>query len=282
MNAIAPPKPPPPKPAPAAAASLIGSAPKKKFAVSSGNQVAAQAIGIYGTGGIGKTKLAWLMQEVGIKPLIVDVENGSKFLNCNRVGGSENPITTWQELRDVLHDTELLDPYGAVIVDSLTKAEELATQHTLRTVPVDNQGKLANNIEDYGFGKGYVHVHETFLNILGDLDAIVRMGKHVVVICHDFKANVPNPAGVDWIRWEPRLQETAKGPTRSRVFEWCDHFLFIGYDVSVSKEGKAKGGNTRAIYPVEMPDRKAKSRCLSDSIVYEDGSPELWKLLFGV
>lgn len=244
---------------------------------------AAQKIGLYGTGGIGKTKLASLIKEVGLRPVVIDVEAGSKFLDVERVPNIEKgeAIETWQELRDVLHDTELLAPFDVVIVDSLTKAEELAMQHTLRTVPVDNNGTRATTVEDYGFGKGYVHVHETFLNILGDLDAIARTGKHVIIICHDFKANVPNPAGVDWIRWEPRLQETAKGPTRSRVFEWCDHFLFIGYDVSVSKEGKAKGGGSRAIYPVELPDRKAKSRCLTDQIVYEDGSSELWRLLFG-
>lgn len=244
--------------------------------MSKGRDIAAQRVGLFGTGGIGKTKLATLLSDVGIRPLLIDVENGSKFLDAERVGD----ITTWQELRDVLHDDALIAPYGAVIIDSLTKAEELATEHTLRTVPVDSNGTLAADVESYGFGKGYVHVHNTFLNILGDLDAIVRAGKHVIVICHDCKAPVPNPGGVDWIRYEHRLSETPKGPTRSRVFEWCDHFLFIGYDVAVSKEGKGKGSGTRAIYPTEMPTHKAKSRDIADTIVYDDGSSELWKVLF--
>jgi glycerophosphoryl diester phosphodiesterase len=104
----------------------------------------------------------------------------------------------------------------------------------------------------------------------------------VIVICHDCKAAVPNPNGIDWIRYEPRLQETAKGPTRSRVFEWCDHFLFIGYDVNVNKDGKGSGSGTRAMYPAELPTHKAKSRDIASTIVYRDGEPELWKLLFGV
>jgi hypothetical protein len=246
--------------------------------VSSGRDVNAQRIGIYGTGGIGKTKLASLLKQVGIRPLVIDVENGSKFLDVERIGD----IGTYEELRGVLHDEQLIAPYGAVVIDSLTKVEELATEHTLRTVPADNQGTMVDNVEGYGFGKGYVHVHETFLKVLGDLDAIVRAGKHVIVICHDCKAAVPNPNGIDWIRYEPRLQETAKGPTRSRVFEWCDHFLFIGYDVNVNKDGKGSGYGTRAIYPAELPTHKAKSRDIANTIVYQDGEPELWKLLFGV
>jgi hypothetical protein len=274
---VAPPKPPPPKPSPPPIGkSPIGSAPSRKFSVSNGRAITAQRIGLYGTGGIGKTKLASLLKEVGIRPLVIDVENGSKFLDVERVGD----INTYQELRDVLHDEQLIAPYGAVIIDSLTKVEELSTDHTLRTVTADSQGTMVDNVEGYGFGKGYVHVHETFLKVLGDLDAIVRSGKHVIVICHDFKASVPNPSGNDWIRWEPRLQETPKGPTRSRVFEWCDHFLFIGYDVSVNKDGKGSGFGTRAIYPTELPTHKAKSRDIADTIVYRDGDPELWKLLF--
>jgi len=270
-----PPKPPPPKPAPPGARA-IGSSPSRKFTVSNGRAVDAQRVGIFGTGGIGKTELASLVKDAGIRPLVIDVENGSKFLDIERVGD----IQTWQELRDILHDEQLLAPYGAVIIDSMTKAEELATEHTLRTVPADGNGTMVDNIEGYGFGKGYVHVHETFLKVLGDLDAIIRSGKHVIVICHDCKASVPNPSGVDWIRYEPRLQETPKGPTRSRVFEWCDHFLFIGYDVSVSKDGKGKGSGSRAIYPAEMPTLKAKSRDIAETIVYDKGSSELWKVLF--
>lgn len=205
----------------------------------------------------------------------MDVENGSRFLNVTRVGD----ILTWEELRGVLHDESMLAPYGAVVIDSFTKAEELAIAHTLATVPTEG-GEFVDKIEGYGYGKGYVHTYETFLKILGDLDSIVRRGKHVIVICHDFKASVPNPYGEDWIRFEHRMQETPKAPLRSRVFEWCDHFFYVGYDVSVTKDGKGKGAGTRTIYPSEMPTHKAKSRDVANPIVYRDGEPDLWKVLF--
>lgn len=243
--------------------------------MSSGLQNAAQKVVLYGPGGIGKTKLASLLAELGIEPLIVDVETGSGHLNVQRIAG----IETWQELRDVLHDESLSSQFGAIVVDSFTKAEELGIRHTLATVPTES-GKYVESIEGYGYGKGFTHNYETFLHLLGDLDAIQRRGKHVIAICHDCTANVPNPYGEDWMRYEPRLQNSPKASIRHRVREWCDHLLYIGYDVAVNKDGKGVGGGTRTIYPAELPTHMAKSRCLADTIAYQDGNPELWKKLF--
>jgi hypothetical protein len=65
------------------------------------------------------------------------------------------------------------------------------------------------------------------------------------------------------------------------VKEWADHLIFVGFDVHVTDEGKGQGAGTRTIYPVERPTHMAKSRSLSDPIVYERGSAELWQKLFG-
>ena len=100
-------------------------------------------------------------------------------------------------------------------------------------------------------------------------------------IAHSTTANVPNPSGEDFIRWEPRLQAPASGKNsiRNRVIEWCDHTMFIGYDMFV-EDGKAAGGGSRAIYPTERPTHLAKSRSLADPIIYDRGTFELWTKLF--
>lgn len=188
-------------------------------------------------------------------------------------------IESWSELRDILHDDRLLAPFQAIVVDSLTKAEEFSVKHTLETIPLEGGG-FTDHIEGYGYGKGYSNNYSTFLNLLGDLDSIHRRGKNVIAICHDCTANVPNPYGEDWIRYEPRLQNSPKASIRHRVSEWCDHLLFVGYDVAVNKDGKGKGAGTRTIYPTEMPTHMAKSRSLSQTVVYRKGEPDLWKVLF--
>jgi hypothetical protein len=185
----------------------------------------------------------------------------------------------------MLQDIPYLQKYGLIAVDSFTKAEEMAVEWTLSNVSrrdKNNNVHWETSIEGYPFGSGYMHVYETFLQLLCDLDAVARAGIHVAFVCHDCTTNVPNPAGMDWIRWEPRLLSppSGKGSIRSRVREWCDHLLFIGYDTKVGENGKAEGIGTRAIYPAERPTHLAKSRLLADPIIYTDGDPAVWKKLF--
>lgn len=240
----------------------------------SGIVQAPQKVGVYGPGGIGKTKLSSLLAKVGVRPLLIDLEGGSHALDVERL----SEVTTWDDLRAAVQDKSLLDPYGAVVIDSATKAEEMCMSWVLANVK-DQAGNRVERVEDYGYGKGYSHIYETFLALLGDLDAVARSGKHVVVICHDCTANVPNPAGEDWIQYQPRLQNPPKGSVRHRLKEWCDHLLFVGYDVMTNKDGKGIGSGTRTIYPTEMPTHWAKSRRLSQAIPYSDGSAELWNQL---
>lgn len=250
----------------------------KSFTVTSGVSSKHQRTVVYGPGGVGKSELCANLKQVGIRPLILDIGNGTSFLDVDRVTG----LDSWADLRAALHDASLWTGFDAVVIDDLTKAEELAVAWTCENVPHE-KGHYVTSIEGYGFGKGMTHVFETFLQLLGDLDAHIRAGRQVVCIAHECTSNVPNPSGEDWIRYEPRLQSPASGKSsiRHRIKEWCDHLIFIGYDMFVNKDGKAQGSGTRTIYPVELPTHVAKSRCLSASIPYPHGSADLWKQLFG-
>lgn len=180
----------------------------------------------------------------------------------------------------MLHNRNMLKDYDTIVIDSFTRLEELASDYAVRTIKHE-KGHYVDSIEGYGFGKGYTHVYECFLLVLGDLDAIFRQGKWVIATMHECTANVPNPTGEDWIRYEPRLQSPTSGKAsiRHKVKEWCGHLLFVGYDASVSKDGKATGSGTRTIYPAEMPTHWAKSRTLSYPIPYYRYDAELWRQL---
>lgn len=227
---------------------------------------------LYGPGGIGKTSLATvapgpvaffdldeslprLQSQIETKPLIVEVKD-------------------WFQMREALAAPGW-DQVKTIVIDSLTKAEELCVANTLHDVPHE-KGHRVSRLEDYGFGKGYTHVFDQFLPLLNDLDVHCRAGRNVILICHDCTTNVPNPSGDDWLRYEPRLQSPSSGKAsiRLRVREWADHVLFVGYDVSVDKDGKGKGSGTRTIYPAELPHCMAKSRTTQDPIAVT-GS-EVW------
>jgi hypothetical protein len=247
-------------------------------------QSSGHRIVLYGPGGIGKTTLACTAPS----PIaFFDLDDSLAVLRAqlphdlqkhlNRVGG----IHGWQDIRDTLHATGW-DEIRTIVIDSATRAEELAVAHTLATVPHEKKDVVIRRIEDYGFGKGYQHVYDTFLTLLGDLDQHTRAGRHVILICHDCTNTVPNPGGEDWLRYEPRLQSPSSGKAsiRLRVREWADHMLFVGYDLDV-QNGKGKGSGTRTIYPTELPHCMAKSRTLCDTLTLGKFDTTLWNHLLG-
>ncbi len=265
----------PPPPAPKAPPPNGQPVAKRNFSVSSGVQASFQRIVIYGPGGIGKSELAANLKLVGINPLFLDIGESTAFLDVQRIGAG----ATWGEMRDILHDETLWRGFGAVVIDDLTKAEELATYWTLANVKHE-KGHEVKSIESYGWGKGFAHLYETFLLLLGDLDAHIRAGRQVICIAHDCVEKVPNPDGEDFSQYQPRLQNKNNGNIRARVREWADHLLRISYDVHVAEGGKGTGAGTRAIYCTEVPSHWAKTRSLDDTITYDRGSADLWKKLF--
>lgn len=223
---------------------------------------------VYGPGGIGKTTLA--SQAPGPVAFIDSDESLPRL----RIDTQVVTVNDWQGLRAALQ-ADGWDGIKTIVLDSITRIEEWCVAHTLATVPHE-KGHKVSKVEDYGYGKGYQFVFDTFLPLLSDLDRHCRSGRNVILIAHDCCANVPNPAGEDWLRYEPRLQSptSGKASVRLRVREWADHVLFLGYDV-IAKDGKGRGSGTRTLWPAELPHCMAKSRTTQTPIAV-DGSADVW------
>lgn len=256
--------PPPPSAAPTQAKGTVSFA---KPRAASG-----QRIVLYGPGGIGKTSLAL---EAPGPVAFFDLDDSLSVLPAG-VDAQIVQVGGWMDIRDALNASGW-DAIKTIVIDSVTKAEEMALAHMLATLKTE-KGRQANSVEDYGYGKGYSHLFETFLPLLADLEAHTRAGRNVVMICHDCATTCPNPMGEDWLRYEPRLQNpnSGKASIRLRVREWADHMLFYGYDVAV-KDGKGQGSGTRTLYPVELPHCMAKSRTLRVPLPVDQPEPTLWE-----
>lgn len=230
---------------------------------------AGHRVVLYGPGGIGKTTLA---ASAPGPVVFFDLDDSLSRL---KISGAKivSAIESWDALRKALQG-DGWEGIKTIVIDSTTKAEEMAVAETLRTITADG-GKHVANVEGYGYGKGYGFVYDVFLPLLSDLDRHCRAGRNVILICHDCTTTVPNPAGEDWLRYEPRLQSppSGKASIRLRVREWADHVLFIGYDVSVDKNRKGTGSGTRTLYPCELPHCMAKSRACQNSMVL---SGDVW------
>lgn len=280
---------PPSRAAPAAKAATAPAKPRARVGIGEIPTGQGQRIGLFGPGGIGKTTMAAMLAVADERPAACfDLDDslpiiGPALAAAGYPGKLQvvNGIETWQQIRDALQAAGW-DDVGTIVIDSATRAEELAVAHTLATVK-NERDQFVQRIEAYGYGKGYQYVYETFLTLLGDLDAHVRAGRNVVLIMHDCTTTVPNPKGDDWLRYEPRLQSpnSGKASIRLRVREWLDHLLFLGYDVE-AKDGIGENKqSSRTIYPTEQPHCMAKSRILRDTAQLVEFDTAVWNALLG-
>lgn len=272
-SATTKPKVQPPAPPPAAQAR------RTNFEVQKGKTRQARRIVLYGPGGVGKSTLAANLSKVGIKPLFLDLAHGTEDLDTDRVA-----IDTFSDVRDALASDDLWKSYSAVVLDTASDCQEAVSQWVIQNVPHEKPNKAIRSIEDYGFGKGYRHIYEASVKLLGDLDRHVRQGRHVVVIAHECISTVPNPDGEDFLRYEPRLQagKSGEASVRHRLKEWCDDMFFINFDQHVGDDGKVVGSGTRTIYGNAMPTHWAKSRKVPEPVRFDSAEDAtLWEKLFG-
>lgn len=236
---------------------------------------------LYGPGGVGKSTLACMME--GETAFVDADESLEKLKRQLTAQGIKIPkkvkATNWTTLRAQLQSPGW-DKVRNIVLDTWAPIELWCLQNTLANVKKDG-GSQAASVEDYGYGKGYRHLYDTFLRILGDLDAHVRAGRNVIIVAHDETCKIPNPAGQDFLRWEPKMQHTEKASIRYRMKEWADHVLFLCYDTDVMKVagdgdgrkiGKAKGQGTRSLYTAEQPHFMAKSRTTCEKFDVELGA----------
>jgi len=269
--AQAPSAPPPPSKAPPPPST--NQKPSKVFTSSKGIIKRCKRIAIYGSGGIGKTELANMLPDAKF----IDTDEGTHYReNIDRVDGVE----TWQDLLDALRQEDLWKDAKSIVIDSATRAEILAVAHTIKTIKGPGD-KFVDNIEGYGYGKGYQYVYDTFLHLFAALDRHVMQGRNVCLVCHDCQDSVDNPTGDNWKQYQPRLQSpsSGKGSVRLMLREWLDYLFFIKYDIAGAKDGKVKGAGTRTIYGAEMPDFWAKSRPAINPVPYIEGDDKLWKTI---
>jgi len=269
-----------PKPPPTTTAAKTP--PAKSFSVSSGKTSEFERIGIYGPGGAGKTTLASMLTLVKIKTLFIDLDNGSNNIDLlGRINAGDKPgqISNWSDLIDCLR-SDIIADYDAIVIDSLTVAEEWAEEWTLANVPkIDKYGKESRckNLKAYGWAEGDSHLFDTFLKFF---QALERIDKHVILICHCTDEKVPNPAGEDYLSYMPRLPKSKQGDIRSKFRDWVDHLLFLNLERSVDENGKADDAVARVIYPQLLPHAWAKSRTLRKTITFREGIPDLWQQIF--
>lgn len=221
---------------------------------------------LYGQSGLGKTTLLAQVPN----NVFIPVDDGARRIKnplTDSPVSAITPVESWDDLRDAVRQSITLIPKGGMLtIDTLTRVQPWGEAWVVANVPVDKGGR-ATNIEAYGWGKGFRHVLDQIRLLLTDLDAVIRSGRHVCLICQVDQEIVPNAAGADYYQEVPKLIQNKQAPIRTEVCEWADHVFRIGFlDGEVTKEsdkaraGKVTGTCERAIFTGGARHFVAKSR----------------------
>ena len=218
-------------------------------------------VGIYGTEGVGKTTFA--SQFPGV--VFIDTEGSTRHMDVARFDAPESLKDVLEQLNYVVgHSSEI----GTVVIDTVDWLEKFIFRAVC-------EEKKIQNIEDMGYGKGYVFAKQKMQGILELLDVITKLGVHVVLICHSMirKFELPDEMG-SYDRYMLKLNEKNIAPL---VKEWVDLLLFVNYrtDIVTDADGKTKkgkGGQKRIMYANHSACWDAKNRFgLPDEMPFEYG-----------
>ena len=257
---------------------------------------AGEIVGLTGRSGIGKTTLITLLSKhVKGRVVVLGLDDGGRLIRSAVTGDAllhVPGVETFQDVRDFLQG-DLLVKGDVIVIDTITKLEELSLPFIFSTIKGD-KGVTVDNIEAYGFGKGYRHLLDTIRLVLADLDSLVRRGVDVVLLAQTANAKVATAEGLDFLQEGPKLWHSNQYSSRLEVCEWADHVLRIAYhDTTViasgpafgqaPTKGKIVGGDTRAVYSTGEAWFVAKSRTMTDPIVsFEDTKDDtIWTLIYG-
>ena len=249
----------------------------------------------YADSGMGKTTLASMLP----KPVFAGLDDGGRKI-VHPVTGEELKyipgIETFDDFRMAIQQQDLFDDYKTLVVDTGNILEGWALTWTLENVlGGENNSKRMNNIEQYGWGKGYRHLYDTMRLPLADFDALIRRGKNVCILCQMNQISIANAGGEDYLCDVPKLQPKhgATPAIWGLWCEWADHVLKISNegviaakDSEKAKVAKATSTGNRIIH-VHAPEvhYKAKSRTIPyrfPVVSFDNPADDsIWQFLFG-
>ena len=207
---------------------------------------------IHGSPGIGKTCFG----AAAPNPIFIRAEDGMGTLTCDAFPVAE----TYQDVVDAL-GALFSDPkhgYQTVVVDSLSALEPLIWKR----VAADNNKQ---NIEDCGYGKGYVLALDYWTQFLAGIIALRDQHNIMpILIAHSEVTRYDSPTSEPFDRYLIRLHKRAF----ALMYERADIIGFANWQTMIvkddvgfnKKQARGIGTGERLLHLVEKPAYIAKNR----------------------
>jgi len=181
-------------------------------------------ITLHGKGGSGKSTFAASLH----KPIFLPAEEGLGTLQVPAFPRPESFVdvmNTIGELAGEEHD------YRSFVVDTIDHVEPLIWDH----VCVERSGKTQfQNIEDFGYGKGYTFADPCWIQFFTALDELRRKGMTVCILSHNEVKTISDPVLSPYDTVQPKLHKRAN----ALLYEWSDVVGYLAVKrASVEKEG---------------------------------------------
>lgn len=218
--------------------------------VTTGKKIGAQIHTIQGINGVGKTTWAASFP----KPIILDLEDGSKHLDVTRLTSDKFP--TLAAVQDTLK--ELISSnheYQTVVIDSVESLEGLIFD------AVCTEGKVASiELYEQGYGKGYTRSREMMRELFGQFKLLQAKSITVILVAHTQVKTVTDPLKNETY---DRVIMRANDKMASLIRDLSDNVFFATYKVFTTKEkGKTKAfsDDNRIMYTSWRAGHDAKNR----------------------
>lgn len=224
---------------------------------------------IYGPPGIGKTTLSSEFPN----PVFLQVEDGTPGdVELTSFG----KLNTWDQVIEAMLALSNEDHgYQTVVIDSVTELQKLVFAETCKRG--DDKGNAKANIEDFGYGKGYVYAKRVWDEFIDGLNYLrTEKGMCVILIAHSMVSRFDDPETVSYDRYEIDLHKHSVGAIEREM----DAIILLKQPVTVKTEdggfnkerARADGGGAILMHTVGKPAFTAKNRYgIPASIRYDKG-----------
>jgi hypothetical protein len=221
--------------------------------VTRGKKKRPRRLMLYGMHCVGKSTFASRAPD----PIFLDMEDGLDEIDCASFPLIKNYLDVLQALTELYRESH---DYKTIVIDSLDWLERVIWEAVCK-----DQGQ--DNIEGFGFGKGYGIALGYWRRIIAGLD-LLRYEKKMstILIAHSKIEHFESPETESYDRYVPRLHKSATG----LITEWCDEVFFATYKIFARKvkEGfgrertlpTSEGDLQRIVRTQERPFCLAKSR----------------------
>lgn len=213
---------------------------------------------VYGPRGVGKTTFA----ASAPRPVMIRTERVGHFPGVQMFPQAESFEDVMDALRALA--TEEHD-FQTLIVDSLDWLQTLVWKHLITKRPTDEKGRQVKSIEDYGFGKGYIHALDYWSEYLRAIEYLrSSKGVAIVQIAHAEVKRFDDPTSDSYDRYQIKLHARAS----DKLQEAADAVLFAKAkhavrteEVGFNNERKlGTGQGERFLYTDARPAFDAKNR----------------------